>query len=89
MNILGNTGARHVILDRRDTLQELNDKFPGLVKEIKLFTLKSKLYQKLLEVYMIKVDVELVRFGILFDGIDSHQVVNLKGKTSDYIEYEL
>jgi hypothetical protein len=31
---------------------------------------------------MIKVDVELVRLGILVDGVDSHQVTDLYDQTS-------
>ncbi len=69
-NILGNTDARHVILKREDTLEELNNKFPGLVKKKVLFTLTSKFYQTLLEVYIIKVDVDLVRIGIQVDGVE-------------------
>jgi hypothetical protein len=35
---------------------------------------------------MIKVDVELVRFGILVDGEDMHMKPNINGNTSDLIE---
>ncbi len=89
MNIFGNTDGIPVILNREDTFEELNDKFPGLVKKKVLFTLKSKFNKKLLEIYMVHVDVELIRFGILVDGVDSHQVLNFNGQTSDFLEYEL
>jgi hypothetical protein len=48
MNIFGNTDGIPVILNREDTVEELNDKFPGLVKKKVLFTLKSKFNKKLL-----------------------------------------
>ncbi len=87
--MFGNTDGCPVILNREDTIEELNDKFPGMVTKKVLFTLKSKFYKKLLEIYMVKVDVELIRFGILIDGMDSHQVLNFNGQTSDFLEYEL
>ena len=47
-----------------------------------LFTLVSEFNQTLLQVYMIKVDVELVRFGILVDGEDLHKAANTNGQQS-------
>ncbi len=38
---------------------------------------------------MIKVDVELVRFGILVDGVDLHHTLNTNGQTSDVIVNQL
>ena len=59
-----------VLLERDDSLEELNNKFPGLVKEKILFTFTSEFRQKTIKIYMIKVDIELVRFGMLVDGVD-------------------
>jgi hypothetical protein len=56
------------VLDRNASIEKLNQDFPKLLKVEVLFTLISEFYQTLLQVYMIKVDVELVRFGILVDG---------------------
>jgi hypothetical protein len=86
MWILANSGARPVILDRGDSYEQLSQKFPGLVERRVLFTLTSEFYQTKLQLYMIKVDVELVRFGILVDGVDLHQTLNTTGQTSDVIE---
>ena len=60
--------SRAVILDRYDTLDQLNQKFPGLVRQEILFTLVSEFYEKRIEVYCIKIDVEVVLVGILVDG---------------------
>ena len=38
---------------------------------------------------MIKVDVELVRFGLLVDGVEYKQVANVNGSLSEQIENEL
>ena len=59
---------RAVILDRYDTLDQLNQKFPGLVRQEILFTLVSEFYDKRIDVYCIKIDVEVVLVGILVDG---------------------
>jgi hypothetical protein len=40
--MFGNTDGCPVILNREDTIEELNDKFPGMVTKKVLFTLKSK-----------------------------------------------
>ncbi len=68
---------RSVILDREDSLEELHQKFKGLVNSKILFELVSSFHKTVLKVYMIKVDVELVRFGILYDGIDKYKVTNV------------
>jgi len=59
-----------VLLERDDSLEELHEKFPGLVKEKILFTLTSEFRQKTIMIYMIKVDIELVRFGMQVDGVE-------------------
>ena len=38
---------------------------------------------------MMKVGEELVRFGILVDGVDTHMKTNLHGQTSEFIEQKL
>ena len=43
----------------------------------------------MLQVYLIKVDVELVRFGILVDGVDTHKIANINGQISTLIEKQL
>ena len=68
---------RSVILDREDSLEELHQKFKGLVNRKILFELVSGFHKTVLKVYMIKVDVEFVRFGILVDGIDKHKITNV------------
>lgn len=59
-----------VLLERDDSLEELNTKFPGLVKQKILSTFTSEFCKKTISIYMIKVDIELVRFGIQVDGVD-------------------
>ena len=54
-----------------------------------LFTLTSKFKRTVLEVYLIKVGEELVRFGILVDRVDTHMKTNLHGQTSEFIEQQL
>ena len=58
-------------------MEELHQKFKGLVDRKILFELVSGFHKTVLKVYMIKVDVEFVRFGILVDGIDKHKVTNV------------
>jgi hypothetical protein len=72
-----------VNLDRNDSIEQLSQKFQGLVKQKTFFSLKSEFHKTELQLYMIKIDVELVRFGILIDGVDTHQLVNTNGQTSD------
>jgi hypothetical protein len=38
---------------------------------------------------MVKLDVELVRFGIFIDGEDLHKTPNINGQQSDAIENQL
>ncbi len=73
----GRGDYRSVILNREDSLEELHQKFKGLVNRKILFELVSSFHKTVLKVYMIKVDVELVRFGILVDGIDKYKVTNV------------
>ncbi len=49
----------------------------------------SEFHQTLLQVYLIKIDVELVRFGILVDGVDMHKIANINGQISTFIEEQL
>ena len=51
-----------------------------------LFRLESEFYQTELKLYIIKVDVELVRFGILVNDEDMYMKLNINGCKSDLIE---
>ncbi len=85
----GRDDYRSVVLDREDSLEELHQKFKGLVHRKILFELVSCFHKTVLKVYMIKVDVELVRFGILVDGIDKYKVTNVYDLFSKGIEQHL
>ena len=85
----GRGDYRSVVLDREDSFEELHQKFKGLVYRKILFELVSCFHKTVLKVYMIKVDVELVRFGILVDGIDKHRVTNVYDLFSKGIEQHL
>ena len=52
-------------------------------------TQTTEFYKRLLQVYLIKVDVELVRFGILVDGKDMHMMMPTNGDKSEAIEQKL
>ena len=54
-----------------------------------LFRLTSEFFKTKLHVYYIKIDVEVIRLGILVDGVDTHQKLILNGATSDVIENEM
>ncbi len=56
------------MLDRKERLPELNQKFPGLVKQKTLFTFVSEFYERKIEVYCLKVDVEVISLGVQVDG---------------------
>ncbi len=66
--IFATADYKSVMLDRKDNLENLNRQFPGLVELKVLFTMRSEFHHTLLQVYFIKVDIELVRLGILVDG---------------------
>ena len=53
--------------------------FPGLVTFQILFSLKSDFYKQNIGLYLIKVDVEMVRFGILVDNADLHKALCYDG----------
>jgi len=59
-----------VLLERDDSLEELNNKFPGLVKKKMLLGFLSEFYHKEIKIFMIRVDVELVRFELEVDGVN-------------------
>ena len=82
MQILNESEAQHVILNRLDSFEQLNIKFPSQVKRKILFSLTSEFFQKSIQLYIIKVDVEPVRFGLLVDGQDSNQITTINGSTS-------
>ena len=83
---IANTDCQPRIFHGDESLDRLNFKFPGLTQRKVLFTLTSNLKRTVLEVYLIKVGEELVRFGILVDGVDTHMISNLRGQTSEFIE---
>lgn len=49
-------------------------------------TRTSEFHKRKLEVYLIKVDVEFVRFGVLVDGKDTKLTVSDCGENSQSIE---
>ena len=59
--------------------------FPDLLKVQILASLNSEFYKRTVKLYMIKVDVEIVRFGILIDGADLHKVLCYNGQSSSEI----
>ena len=56
------------------------------MSQIVLFKFTSEFRKTLLQVYAIKVDVELVRFGILVNGEDLHQKIPTNGLKSVGLE---
>ncbi len=68
MKFLKKGESSPVILNREDSFEQLQQEFPGLAERSVACVLTSEFYQTELNLYMIKVDVELVRFGILVDG---------------------
>ena len=81
--------CRPVLLDRNDSFEQLSQLFPNLVDRIVLFSLTSEFYKTQLQIYLIKLDVELVRLGILINGEDLHKTPNIIGQTSFAIEQQL
>jgi hypothetical protein len=67
----------------------LEREFPGLVTFQILFSLKSDFYKQIISLYMIKVDVEIVRFGILVDSADLHKALCYNGASSEKIRETL
>lgn len=57
--------------------------FPGLVEREILSARLTKFKSQIIRLYMIKVDVEVVRFGILVDGKDEHKFVLTNGDNSE------
>jgi hypothetical protein len=60
-----------------------------MVDQRVLFTLKLEFVGTRLQVYMVKVDVEVIRLGILVDGEDLHKSIIPNGRMSDDVEEEL
>ena len=61
-------------LNRNDSYENLVMEFPCLVDRKILFSCQTQIKLQTIQLYMIKVDVELVRFGILVDSVDVHKV---------------
>ena len=40
---------------------------------------KSLFYKRAISIHMIKIDVELIRFGVLVDGVEQHVLTPLNG----------
>ena len=81
--------SRAVILNRYDEPPELNQKFPGLVKQKTLFTLISEFYERKIEVYCVKVDVEVIFLGVQVDGkLEGSEVMRI-GSDSKHVEKSL
>jgi hypothetical protein len=63
-HLLASPIARPVFLSRDDSFEQLNLKFTGFVERKVLFEFISEFNKTTLQVFFIKVDVELIRMGI-------------------------
>ena len=60
-------------------INSLKEDFGDLVQVTELLARTSLFYKRKIQLTMIKVDVELIRFAVLVDGVEQHVIIPTNG----------